>query len=156
MAGENSKFKNSSFHREGRKNTVNTTNGVRMDYTPKIEPKDSEFIHELVETGRPNWKKAPTELRKRYNGIFLILIAIPLIVVPSIEFYKRLEGKSTKKVRQGELLDNKEVRIYNETEKWQEEKESWVYKIFGKDFFLDGFTSKTMKRDKHEANDKNN
>lgn len=140
-----SKFSNSSFHKEGRKSTI-TTNDLASK--PKPKAKDSEFIQELVETGRANWKKAPRAVKTRYYGIYMILFSIPLIIIPSVEMYRRLEGKSTKKVRQGELLEGQEIRKYDEAEKWRVEKDSWMYKIFGRDFFLEGFTSKTMEDDK--------
>lgn len=110
-------------------------------------PKQSDFTAELVETGRPNWKKAPRALKRRYNGVFLILFSIPVMLLPGWELYKRLEGKSTKKIQQGEIIEGKEVRKFDEAEKWLVEKNSIMYKIFGKDFFLDGFTSKTMEKD---------
>lgn len=68
-----------------------------------------------------------------------------MIIFPLIEIYKRLEGKLVKKVRQGELLEGQEVRPYSEDEKWQNERNSLMYKLFGKDWFLEGFTLKTMK-----------
>ncbi|KAK7680988.1 hypothetical protein QCA50_015824 [Cerrena zonata] len=115
------KFANSSFHREGLKQS-------RLEYVPKPPPKpkavkarESQFVKELVETGKPNWKLAPKEVKSR-----------------------RLEGKSTRKVQEGEILENGDVRKFDEAEKWSTEKNSILYKIFGRDFFLDGFTSKTM------------
>lgn len=137
------KFSNSSFHKEGRKSRITSTSTVTT--TSGSESKDSEFVKELVETGKANWKKAPKAVKTRYYGIYMILFSIPFILIPSIEMYRRLEGKSTKKVRQGELLEGNEVRKYDEVEKWQVEKDSLMYKIFGRDWFLDGFTSKTMK-----------
>ncbi|EAZ63177.1 predicted protein [Scheffersomyces stipitis CBS 6054] len=136
-----SKFENSSFHREGKKGKPVMTSSIRK---PQPKAPQSEFITELVETGKANWKKAPQAVRTRYYGVFMILLSVPLIIIPSLEMYRRLEGTSTKKVRQGELLEGNEVRKYDEAEKWKVEKESWTYKIFGKDFFLQGFTSKTM------------
>ncbi|KAK6455393.1 uncharacterized protein RJT20DRAFT_46699 [Scheffersomyces xylosifermentans] len=137
-----SKFENSSFHREGKK--VNPITTSANSQKPKPKPKDSEFIQELVETGKANWKKAPKAVKTRYYGIWMVLVSIPLIAIPSLEMYRRLEGKSTKKVRQGEVLEGNEVRKYDEAEKWRVERESWTYKLFGRDFFLQGFTSKTM------------
>lgn len=136
MSQKPSKFDNSPFHREGKSAYVKPK--------PKPKAKDSEFIQELVETGRANWKKAPKAVRTRYYGIYMIMFSIPVILIPSYEIYRRLEGKSTKKVQEGELIDGNEVRKFDETEKWQVEKNSLMYKLFGKDFFLDGFTSKTM------------
>lgn len=136
-----SKFQNVSFHREGK---------LPQQAKPKPSVKkteNSEFIKELVETGKANWKKAPPEVKKRYNGIFLILFSIPILFMSTSEMIRRLEGTSTKKIRQGELLENQEIRKYDEVEKWQVEKNSLMYRIFGRDFFLDGFTSKTMKSD---------
>lgn len=147
-----SKFKNSSFHREGKPKPKPKSNPTAS--TAKSQPKstqsNSEFIKELVETGRANWTKAPKAVKQRYNGIFLILFSIPVLALSTFEMVRRLEGKSTKKIRQGEVLDNQDIRKYDEREKWQVEKNSLMYKIFGRDFFLDGFTSKTM----HESNDK--
>lgn len=146
-----SKFDNSSFHREGRPKPKPKPKPVeQIPVAVKAEPSGeplSEFIKELVETGKANWKKAPSAVKKRYNGIFLILVSIPILFMSTSEMIRRLEGRSTKKVRQGELLENNEIRKYDEVEKWQVEKSSFMYKIFGKDFFLDGFTSKTMKSD---------
>lgn len=139
-----SKFSNSSFHKEGRKVNITTND---LSSKPKPKAKDSEFIQELVETGRANWKKTPKAVKTRYYGIYLILFSIPLIIIPSVEMYRRLEGKSTKKIRQGEVLEGQEIRKFDEAEKWKVEKDSWMYKIFGRDFFLDGFTSKTMEDD---------
>lgn len=145
-----SKFENSSFHREGRpkpKPKPKPTAPIpAVDASPATNHQ-SEFIKELVETGKANWKKAPSAVKKRYNGIFLILVSIPILFMSTSEMIRRLEGRSTKKVRQGELLENNEIRKYDEVEKWQVEKNSLMYRIFGKDFFLDGFTSKTMKSD---------
>lgn len=145
------KFSNSSFHKEGRKVSLRTN--------PKPEPTSniqrliqqhakSDFVKELAETGRANWKKAPKELKGRYYGMYMVLFLIPLIFISSYEMYRRLEGKSTKKVQEGEMLDGQQVRKYSEEEKWQTEKNSFMYKLFGRDFFLDGFTSKTMKEEK--------
>lgn len=80
--------------------------------------------------------------------MYMVLFLIPLIFISSYEMYRRLEGKSTKKVQEGEMLDGQQVRKYSEEEKWQTEKNSFMYKLFGRDFFLDGFTSKTMKEEK--------
>ncbi|KAK6465191.1 hypothetical protein DFJ63DRAFT_310292 [Scheffersomyces coipomensis] len=147
MSKEESKFKNSSFHREGKKKNVTTNTTTSSTITEGSKSKNAEFISELVETGRPNWNKAPKAVRTRYNGVHLILLSIPIIFISTYELYRRLEGKSTKKVREGEIMENHEIRKYGEKEKWEVEKNSWNYKIFGKDFYLDGFTSKTMKRD---------
>lgn len=132
------KFTNSSFHKEGRNPHIPPSE------TKQRAPQD-EFFTELVETGRANWKKAPKAVKTRYNGIFMILFSIPILIIPGWELYRRMEGKSTKKVQQGELLENKQVRRFDEAEKWQVERDSLMYKIFGRDFYLDGFTSKTMK-----------
>lgn len=59
-----------------------------------------------------------------------------------------MSGQSTKKVQQGEILEDKTIRYFDEEEKWNVERSSWLYKIFGRDPYLDGFTSKTMKDDK--------
>lgn len=142
------KFANSSFHKEGRTNE----NVGQLTRKPKT-PKD-EFFTELVETGRPNWKKAPKAVKQRYNGIYMILVSIPIMTLTGWELYRRLSGKSTKKVQEGEIIEGQEVRKFGEAEKWQREKDSILYKIFGRDFFLDGFTSKTMKtntKDEKEA-----
>ncbi|KAI5949753.1 hypothetical protein KGF57_004576 [Candida theae] len=112
--------------------------------------KESPFVQELVLTGRPNWEKAPPQLKQRYKGIFLVLLSVPIIFITSFEMYQRLEGQSTKKIQQGEKLPTGENRDFDEMEKYKVEKESVMYKLFGKDFFLDGFTSKTMKVDKNE------
>lgn len=150
MSQKPSRFSNSPFHKEGVK---------PVDLTPpKPKPANSEFVQGIVETGRADWKKAPKAVKTRYYGIYMILFSIPIILLPSYEFYKRLEGKSTKKVRQGEIIQGKEVRKYDEAEKWQEEKNSIMYKIFGKDFFLDGFTSRSLdpERAKDSKNNNNN
>lgn len=138
------KFANSSFHREGLKQS-------RLEYVPKPPPKpkavkarESQFVKELVETGKPNWKLAPKEVKSRYYGIYMILLGLPIFLVLSTVLYRRLEGKSTRKVQEGEILENGDVRKFDEAEKWSTEKNSILYKIFGRDFFLDGFTSKTM------------
>lgn len=133
-----SKFTNSSFHKESRSEIP-----LKKTKAKTSSPKD-EFFTELVETGRPNWKKAPSAVKKRYNGIFLILFSIPILLLPGWELYRRINGTSTKKVQEGEVIEGKKVRKFDEAEKWQVEKNSIMYKIFGKDFFLDGFTSKTM------------
>lgn len=141
-----SKFSNSSFHREGLKHS-------HLQHIPKAvvkakpKPKDSEFIKELVETGRANWKIAPKAIKTRYYGVYMVLFSIPILLLPSYEIYRRLEGKSTKKVQQGEILEGHEVRKFGEEEKWNTEKDSFMYKLFGRDFFLDGFTSKTINKD---------
>ncbi|EMG45379.1 hypothetical protein G210_4439 [Candida maltosa Xu316] len=140
-----------SFHKEG-KSTIKVVNGKKSSRIP-ITPRDipeqatqhSPFVEELVLTGRPNWKKAPPQLKQRYRGIFLVLLSIPIIGMSSFEIIRRLEGKSTKRVRQGERLPDGTNRNYSEEEKIKVEQESVMYKIFGKDFFLDGFTSKTRK-----------
>lgn len=124
------KFTNSSFHKE-----------KGLDRTSKSTKPD--FVEELIETGRPNWKKAPKSVRNRYYGIYMVLLSIPVILVPSIELYRRLEGNSTKRVQEGEL-EGTEVRKFGEKEKWEREQNSFMYKLFGKDFFLEGSTSKTI------------
>lgn len=118
----------------------------RAPKTPESPP--DPFIHELIETGRANWKKAPKEVRTRYRGIFLILFSIPFILLPGWEMGKRVTGHSTKKVQEGEILENGVVRKFDEAEKWKTEKESLMYKIFGKDFYLDGFTKDSMTEEK--------
>lgn len=158
-----SRFKNSSFHRDGKPPQAKSKPTPTPTQKPKPKPKpqtiseaaeanitepNSEFIKELVETGKANWSKAPKAVKQRYNGIFLILFSIPIIAFSTFEMIRRLEGTSTKKVRQGEILDNQDIRKYDEVEKWQVEKNSIMYKLFGRDFFLDGFTSKTMRDDK--------
>jgi hypothetical protein len=135
------KFSNSSFHKEGRPVAVTASAKTTKSAS---KPQDSEFVQELVQTGKVNWKKAPKQVKTRYYGIYLILFSIPFIVIPSIEMYRRLDGKSTKKVREGELLPGKQIRKFDEQEKWEVEKNSLMYKLFGRDWFLDGFTSKTM------------
>lgn len=142
------KFANSSFHKEGRPANVEAER-PRKPVTPR-----DEFFTELVKTGRPNWKKAPSAVKQRYNGIFLILFSIPIMTLSGWELYRRMEGKSTKKVQEGEIIHGKEVRKFDEAEKWQKEKDSILYKIFGRDFFLDGFTSKTMKPELNKENEK--
>ncbi|CCG23015.1 hypothetical protein CORT_0D01670 [Candida orthopsilosis Co 90-125] len=122
---------------------------------PKLKntkPKESPFVQELVLTGRPNWDKAPPQLKQRYKGIFLVLLSVPVIFITSFEMYQRLEGQSTKKIQQGEKLPNGGNRDFDEIEKYKVEKESVMYKLFGRDFFLDGFTSKTMKADNDDKN----
>ena len=57
-------------------------------------------------------------------------------------------------MQKGEILEGQQVRPFDEREKWEKEKNSFMYKIFGRDFFLDGFTSKTMKKDEQNGNDK--
>lgn len=136
-----SRFDNSRFHREGRERPLPKT---------KPRPKDSEFIQELVQTGKANWKKAPQAVKSRYYGIYMILFSIPILLLPSYEIWRRLEGKSTKQVQKGEIVEGQQVRQFDEQEKWETEKKSLMYKIFGRDFFLDGFTSKTMKQDKKD------
>ncbi|KAL6450910.1 hypothetical protein SBY92_001158 [Candida maltosa Xu316] len=131
-----------SFHKEG-KSTIKVVNGKKSSRIPATQ--HSPFVEELVLTGRPNWKKAPPQLKQRYRGIFLVLLSIPIIGMSSFEIIRRLEGKSTKRVRQGERLPDGTNRNYSEEEKIKVEQESVMYKIFGKDFFLDGFTSKTRK-----------
>lgn len=117
------------------------------------DAKKSAFFDEVAETGRPDWKKAPREVKSQYRGIFLILFSIPIILIPGWEIYKRLSGRSTKKVQEGELGDDYSIRRFDEHEKWKTERDSFLYKIFGKDFYLDGFTAKTMKRDDQGKND---
>lgn len=147
MSGKPSKFTNASFHREGRDPSRNQQ--------AKPAQVRSNFIQELVETGRADWKKAPVAIKKRYNGLYMVFLSIPVIILSSYEMYRRLEGKSTKKVQEGEIIDGHMVRKFDEKEKWEVEEKSLMYKIFGKDFFLDGFTSKTMNKNasKKEDND---
>ena len=150
-----------SFHKEG-KSTIKIVHDNKHNpktqqrpITPKdipsqassslLKPQDSPFVEELVLTGRPNWKKAPQQIKQRYKGIYLILLSIPIIGITTFEIIQRLEGRSTKKIQQGERLPNGINRDFDEQEKIKVEKESIMYKIFGKDFFLDGFTSKTIK-----------
>lgn len=144
-----SKFALSTFHKEGR-----TSQPVVEARNPNPDAPKTEFFTQLVETGKPNWKLAPAAVKSRYNGIFLVLFSIPFILLPGWELYRRLGGKSTKKVQQGEIVEGKQVRKFDEVEKWQVEKESFMYKIFGRDFFLDGFTSKTMHGDDSEGSSK--
>lgn len=135
-----SRFQNSSFHREGQVGNVS-------ERPQKPNPAQSAFFTELAETGRPDWKKAPAEVRTRYRGIFMILLSIPFLLLPGWEIYRRVSGRSTKKVQEGEVMDDRSVRKFDEMEKWKVEKSSFMYKLFGKDFYLDGFTSKSMKSD---------
>lgn len=121
------------------------TSGPSLKKSSKILEATSPFIRGLIDTANPSWKLAPPELRRRYRGIYLILVSVPILLVLLYELYRRLEGKSVKRVRKGELLEGDDVRLYSEKEKWAQEKDSWSYKLFGKDWFLDGFTSKTMK-----------
>lgn len=123
------------------------TSGPSLKKAPVARAASSPFIRGLIDTANPSWKLAPPELRRRYRGIYLILVSVPIILVLLYELYRRLEGKSVKRVRKGEILEGDDIRLYSETEKWAQEKDSWSYKLFGKDWFLDGFTSKTMKED---------
>lgn len=138
MSDKPSKFSNPSFHRE------KTGNVPKPAAKPKPKPKDSQFIQQLADTGKANWKIAPKAIKTRYYGIYMVLFSIPVLLLSSYELFRRLEGKSTKKVQQGELLEGNEVRKFSEQEKWKVERESLMYRIFGRDFFLDGFTSKTL------------
>ncbi|CCE73282.1 Piso0_000313 [Millerozyma farinosa CBS 7064] len=149
MANNESKFSRSSFHREGAKGVPNISPSK-----PTKGKQDPGFLKGLVETGRVDWEKAPKAIRTRYTGIYLVLVSIPIITLSSYELYRRLEGKSTKKVQEGELVDGKEVRKFDEIEKWQVEKNSLMYRLFGKDFFLDGFTSKTINKNSTDEQDK--
>lgn len=131
-------FKTSSFHRQGR----NTT--PEKPKSPEAAARET-FLKGLVETGKPNWKTAPKEIKTRYRGIYLVLFSIPILFIPGYELYRRVSGKSTKKVQEGEFLGgDKGIRKFSEEEKWEVERNSWMYKIFGRDFFLDGFTKKSM------------
>ncbi|KAI3402970.1 hypothetical protein KGF56_004223 [Candida oxycetoniae] len=142
----NAPVKVKSKHQQGLQEQSSITNTTTSS---------SPFTQELLMTGRPNWDKAPSQLKQRYRGIFLVLLSIPIIAVTSFVMYQRLEGKSTKKIQQGELLENGTKRDFDEAEKYKVEKESFMYKIFGRDFFLDGFTSKTMKNDQEQEEKKN-
>lgn len=143
-----------SFHKEGKStiklttnnNNNNKTNTSKGNTTPKVKTKSSPFVEELVQTGRPNWQKAPPQIKQRYKGIYLILLSLPVLGVTSFEMYRRLEGKSTKKIQQGERLPHGGNRDFDEQEKINVEQNSLMYKIFGRDFFTDGFTSQTRKQ----------
>ncbi|RCK63840.1 hypothetical protein Cantr_10772 [Candida viswanathii] len=147
-----------SFHKEGKSTIKITTNNSTSNSNPNnpkgpnnpsskktTPPKDSPFVEELVQTGRPNWQKAPPQLKQRYRGLHLILLSIPVLLITSVEMYRRLEGKATKKVQQGELLPNGTSRDFNEAEKRKVEESSWASKLFGIDFFAEGVTSRTRK-----------
>ncbi|CAN3365872.1 hypothetical protein DICA3_E27446 [Diutina catenulata] len=147
-----SRFSPSSFNKEGKPRVTTAATPKAPEPQPGTnKPKNSRFLQELVETGRANWKIAPAEVKTRYRGIFLVLCSIPLLIFPSIEVIRRLEGKSVKKVRKGELLEGNQVRPYGEAEKWEVEKDSLMYKIFGRDFFLEGFTARELKKDQEAA-----
>lgn len=134
-------FKTSSFHREGR-----DTRPERVKAPKTRESRAQEtFLKGLVETGKPDWKAAPKEIKTRYRGIYFVLFSIPILLLPGYEIFRRLSGKSTKKIQEGEYLGgDKGIRKFSEEEKWEVERNSWMYKIFGRDFYLDGFTSKTI------------
>ncbi|CAI5757005.1 unnamed protein product [Candida verbasci] len=131
------------------KKNIKTNSSKKIPITPKDinQNQTTPFIYELIQTGKPNWSKAPPELKQRYKGIFLVLLGIPLMFIPTMILMNRLQGKSTKKVQIGEQGKDGIRREFSEQEKWTTEKNSIMYKLFGKDFFLDGFTSKTMKND---------
>lgn len=140
-----------SFHKEGKSTIKITTNDCKNNSSnrPKGKPqsstKSSPFVEELVQTGRPNWKKAPPQIKQRYKGIYLVLLSIPVLGVTSFEMYRRLEGRSAKKIQQGERLPNGMNRDFDEEEKIKVEQNSLMYRIFGRDFFTEGFTSQTRK-----------
>lgn len=140
-----------SFHKEGKSTIKITTNDSKKSSSnrPKGKPqsntKSSPFVEELVQTGRPNWKKAPPQIKQRYKGIYLVLLSIPVLGVTSFEMYRRLEGRSAKRIQQGERLPNGMNRDFDEEEKIKVEQNSLMYRIFGRDFFTEGFTSQTRK-----------
>lgn len=143
MKTQNS-FKTSRFHREGR--------DTRPELPKKPRTRESvaheTFLKGLVESGKPDWKAAPKEIKTRYRGIYLVLFSIPILFIPGYELYRRVSGKSTKKVQEGEYLGgDRGIRKFSEEEKWEVERNSLMYKIFGRDFFLDGFTSKSMEEE---------
>lgn len=134
-------FKTSSFHREGRDTRPNA---VKTPRTPETRARET-FLRGLVETGKADWKAAPKEIKTRYKGIYYVLFSIPILLIPGYELYRRVSGTSTKKVQEGEYLGSEGgIRKFSEEEKWEVERNSLMYKIFGRDFFLDGFTSKSM------------
>ena len=103
---------------------------------PKPRPSTSEgFYSSLIETGKPEWKKAPKELKIRAYGVYGMLLAIPVFVVSLYEIYRRLDGKSTKKIQEGEILDDRLVRWYDKEEKEEKEENSMMFRLFGRDFF---------------------
>jgi hypothetical protein len=115
---------------------------------PKRPAPDGEFVQNLKNGGRLNLRSAPRAIKTRYYGMYAVLFSIPVIFVSSLEMYRRLEGTSSKKMQEGEILEDRLVRKFDEAEKWLVERQSLMYRLFGKDFFLDGFTSKTMEGDK--------
>lgn len=133
-------FKTSSFHREGRNTRPEPP---KMKETPENATRQT-FLRGLVETGRPNWKEAPLEIKTRCRGVYFVLFSIPILLVPGYELFRRLSGRSTKKVQEGEYLGEQGIRKFDEEEKWEVERNSLMYRIFGRDFYLDGFTSKSM------------
>ncbi|CAH2355551.1 hypothetical protein CLIB1423_28S00826 [[Candida] railenensis] len=141
---------NASPFLRNKNKTVFKTNSVKPKPKPKPTPVDDEFRKNLRQNGKLNWKKAPKEIKVRYYGMYAILFSIPILAISTYEMYRRLEGKSTKKVQEGEILEDKTVRKFDEVEKWEVEKKSLMYRLFGRDFFLDGFTSKTMKKEGKE------
>ncbi|CAK9436859.1 uncharacterized protein LODBEIA_P13810 [Lodderomyces beijingensis] len=146
-----SSYKTPSFKKKPSKQvkvtstSTSTTNTAAAPHYTTNPPRDSPFVQELLVTGRPNWSKAPPQLKKRYNGIFLIFLSVPILAMTTYEMVSRLEGNSTKKIQQGEMYEDGTRRDFSESEKYKVERESLMYRIFGKDFFLDGFTSRTMK-----------
>lgn len=134
-------FKPSSFHKKGR----DTRPEPQRTPMSREQATNRTFLKGIVETGRPNWKAAPQEIKTRYRGIYFILFSIPVLLLPGYELYRRISGRSTKKVQQGEYLgSDKGIRKFSEEEKWEVERNGIMYKIFGRDFFLDGFTSRSI------------
>ncbi|KAG7194849.1 uncharacterized protein KQ657_003951 [Scheffersomyces spartinae] len=119
-----------------------------MNKPKPIRDEEAEYYRKFRETGKINWKHMPQLLKTRARGVLMIFGALPLVIVTGYELWRRLEGKSVKRVQRGELTDDRQVIPWDEEKIWQTERNSWYYKLFGRDYFLDGFTSDTMPKPK--------
>lgn len=149
MNHKNIKFGNSNSLKDS--NLPLNTNATNVSLKGQSQ---SQFSKQLVMATSSGSNSAPNVLKQRNMGIYLVLLSIPILFILLYELYRRLEGKSFKRIRQGERRENDKVRYYSEAEKYTNERQSWSYKLFGKDWFLDGFTSKTMCNQKKEDKEK--
>lgn len=65
------------------------------------------------------------------RSTFLLLVGIPLFITTSVVLYKRVYEGHEKKVQLGEYTPDGGLRIFNEAEKVERDKKSWLTRIFG-------------------------
>lgn len=76
----------------------------------------------------PNQQTVP---KLNIRSAFLLMVGIPLFLTTSVVLYKRVYQGNEKKVQVGEYTPDGGLRMFNEAEKEERDRKSWLTRIFG-------------------------